>query len=191
MHNSIWRLLLQELRLTALLSLIASFCIFRGGLAHAQGGDQNMPPRAPSIYNSDPNHIWNRLFVAFYRQKFASISLTNVGQIMEPEWVGPDVLDPPIGYHPKFLLEDEPFEKCDALLDEFLSRQGAGLIDDPLKRALLQRDLWGVFDVLSRAGQPPGLAIGEPASRYWQDYSGSMEQHRTMLERKLARVIHA
>jgi hypothetical protein len=145
MRKSIWRLLLREARLTALLSLITSFGIFRGGLACAQAppSDQNLSPPAASIYDSDPNHIWNRLFMAFYRQKFASISFTNAGQITEPEWVGPDILDPPIGYHPKFLLEDEPFEKCGALLDELLTRQGAGLIHDPLKRALLQRDLWG------------------------------------------------
>lgn len=194
MHNSIWRLLLREARLTALLSLIISLCIFRGDLTHGQAppSDENIPPQAPSIYDSDPNHIWNRLFVAFYRQKFAGISFTNLGQITGPEWVGPDVLDPPIGYHPKFLLEDEPFGKCDAVLDEFLNRNGAGLIRDPLKRAFLQRDLWAVFDVLARAGQftPLPLPFGEPSSRYLQDYTGVLEQHRITLERKLALVIH-
>ena len=33
-----------------------------------------------------------------------------------------------------------------SLLDEFLDKRGEGLVKEPLKRALLQRDLWALFD---------------------------------------------
>src|SRR5438093_876660 len=92
-----------------------------------------MPPPV-AVYDRDPNHLWNRLFGVFYQQKIANNShdrnmvawLRN--QVGEAHWIGPDVLDPPLGYHPKFLLEDEPFARCNALLDEFISRRGATLI---------------------------------------------------------------
>ena len=34
------------------------------------------------------------------------------------------------------------------MLREFLDHHGEALIDEPLKRAMLQRDLWAVFDHL-------------------------------------------
>ncbi len=192
MHNSFWRLLWRAVNLTALLAPAILLCALQSGSAGAQTapGDPATPPPPAGIYTRDPNHIWNRLFVAFYRQKFASSSFGHPSQITAPEWVGPDVLDPPIGYHPRSLLEDEPFEKCNGLLDEFLRRNGARLIHDPLKRALLQRDLWAVFDVLAEAGQFPTLRIREP-SRYPPVPNPAQIQRRVTLERKLAQVIHS
>lgn len=192
MHNSIWRLLWRAVGLNALLRLVISLCALEGGLARAQPapGDPSAPPPPAGIYDPDPKHIWNRLFVAFYRQKFASITVDHSGQITEPGWVGPDMLDPPIGNHPGFLLEDQPFAKCNALLDEFLSRNGAALIPDPLKRALLLRDLWAVFDVLAQAGQFTRFSIGFPSASP-PLLTAAQERHRTALEGKLAHVIHS
>ena len=42
----------------------------------------------------------------------------------EEHWIGPDVLDPPVG---SLLLDDAPFKKANLMLDEFLNKQGAGL----------------------------------------------------------------
>jgi hypothetical protein len=38
-----------------------------------------------------------------------------------------------------------------AMLDEFLDENGESLIEDPLKRAMLQLDLWALFDWTTRA----------------------------------------
>jgi hypothetical protein len=149
---------------------------------------QTKSPQSASIYDPNPNHLWNRLFVTFYRQKILSYA-DHDRQKTVANWVGPDVLDPPLGYHPRFLLDDEAFAKCDAVLDEFLSQHGDERIREPLKRAVLQRDLWAVFDV---------LAITDPTPRIYSSIGSSQtsatalqEQHRSILERKIARVIRS
>ena len=156
-----------------------------------------MPPPV-AVYDRDPNHLWNRLFGVFYQKKIANNShdrnmvAWHRNQVGEPHWIGPDVLDPPLGYHPKFLLEDEPFARCNALLDEFISRRGATLIGDPLKRALLQRDLWAVFDVLAEAGAKPEFPF--PTSTEFVTRSPqpiTREEHRATLEHKLAQLIRS
>jgi hypothetical protein len=50
-----------------------------------------------------------------------------------------------------------------AVLDEFIAEKGDKLITDPRKRALLQRDLWVLFDTVapSRFLVPPGKTDGE------------------------------
>lgn len=40
------------------------------------------------------------------------------------------------------------FQKIDPLLDEFLHRDGASLISDPLKRVVFQHDTWAAYDHL-------------------------------------------
>src|SRR5436309_2048584 len=85
----------------------------------------------------------------------------------------------------RLLLEDEPFARCNALLDEFISWHGATLIHEPLKRALLQRDLWAVFDVLAETDQKPVFPF--PTSTEFINRSphpAALEQHRFTLERK-------
>ncbi len=196
LYHSIWKAIGFSVALTAHMPLAVS----RGVLAAAQGEAEapNAPPPSAAIYDPDPNHLWNRLFVVFYRQKLARNSYDrnmvawHANQVGEPHWIGPDVLDPPLGYHPKFLLQDEPFARCNAVLDEFVSQHGAKLIHDPLKRALLQRDLWAVFDVLAGADQTPQFPF--PTSTEFisrSPHPAALEQHRATLERKLAQVIHS
>lgn len=142
---------------------------------------QSEPSQSASIYDPDPNHLWNRLFVLFYHQR-VSYGTTYAGDKTVTYWVGPDVVDPPLGYLSRFLLDDEPFVKCNSVLDEFLNHQGAELIHDPLKRAMFQHDLWGVFDVLVQADfTNPEQPLLTP----------SQEQHRIVLERKIGQVIHS
>ncbi|HEV3027037.1 MAG TPA: hypothetical protein VG457_05650, partial [Planctomycetota bacterium] len=45
----------------------------------------------------------------------------------------------------KFLTEEPSYQQAIALLDEFLKGRADERINDPLKRAILQRDLWAVF----------------------------------------------
>jgi len=108
-------------------------------------------PRSPSetssgtvtIYDPDPGHIWNRLHATFFvREDLAETALL------------PDALDPPFWYHTTYLLTQPSHKKALAILDEFLRTHAENLITNPVKRAVLQRDLWAVFDW--SAGRAPG-----------------------------------
>jgi hypothetical protein len=173
-----WRAAISGIQL-GMLAVILLISLCRLQAASREQAKPAESSQAVSIYDPNPNHLWNRLFVTFYRQQVSSLS----GGKTFTHWVGPDVLDPPIGYHPRFLLDDEPFRKCDSVLDEFLSQQGAKLIQDPLKRVVLQRDLWAVFDALEQA--VPGFIITATTNTPVQ------EQHRIILERKLASTIRS
>ena len=179
--------MLKRFRIVLVFSLLA----LKGWLTagHAEAADQTQPTQSAAIYDPDPNHLWNRLFVAFYRQNVSNNLFIpkDIGQSqnrVESRWVGPDVLDPPLGKHPSFLLEDEPFSKANAVLDEFLSRQGASQIHDPLKRAMLQHDLWAVFDVLAQAAPPGEFHLKWIALPQQQ-------RHRNLLKMKLAQAIRS
>jgi hypothetical protein len=98
------------------------------------------------IYDSDPHHLWNRLFAALY---IRPSNLADAGG-------GPPVARIEGGDTIDFLgwagttYWDEPAVsgRVRALLDEFETAHGAALIDDPLHRAVLLRDLWAAFDFL-------------------------------------------
>ena len=88
-----------------------------------------------SIYDPNPEHLWNRLHAMF----FVRDDLQETRQLA-------DVLDPPLWWHTKYLLSDPSHKHALGILDEFLQTHGENLIHDPVKRAMLQRDLWAVFD---------------------------------------------
>jgi hypothetical protein len=89
------------------------------------------------VYHPDPEHLWNRLFRQFFSRT------TNEGQ--ELGW---NSLDPLLWPETTHLLAGASYRQTLQLLDEFLATGGEQLISDPLKRAMLQRDLWAVFDWL-------------------------------------------
>jgi len=87
------------------------------------------------IYDQNPQHLWNRLHSALF------VRTRSDGRVF-----GRDELDPLLWDQTKFLLSGPSYQRATKLLDEFLSTNGERLITDPLKRAMLQRDLWAVFD---------------------------------------------
>lgn len=91
-----------------------------------------------NIYHPDSQHLWNRLFRQFYRR------MANDGQ----EY-GHNTLDPLLWPETTHLLEGDSYQQALSVLDEFLATNGEAFITDPLKRAILQRDLWAVFDWLT------------------------------------------
>lgn len=101
----------------------------------AQAGD--VKSAAPAIYHADPAHLWNRLHAAL---------LVRVG----PDGIayGQDRLEPLMWAESKHLLEHDSHERAMAVLQEFTKTHGEKLIDAPLKRAVLQRDLWLIFNTL-------------------------------------------
>jgi hypothetical protein len=88
-----------------------------------------------TLYDPDPNHIWNRLYRALYRRESP-----------EGKEYGYDELDPLLWARTKYLLVDPGYRQAIEVLDEFLKSHSERAINAPLKRAILQRDLWAVFD---------------------------------------------
>ncbi|MBZ5722708.1 MAG: hypothetical protein LAO03_20405 [Acidobacteriia bacterium] len=92
-------------------------------------------PRAAAIYEPNPDHLWNRL----HAKIFVRDDLPDTQRL-------PDALDPPLWYHTQYLLSNPSHKQAVRILDEFLQTHAENLTGDPLKRAILQRDLWAVFD---------------------------------------------
>jgi len=113
------------------------------GTVRAAEPDQTKPasptnPFKVSVYDADPEHLWNRLYAALY------VRASDDGQSY-----GQDELDPLLWENSTYLLTEPRYQKILGLLNEFLDRRGEELIAQPLKRALFQHDLWAVFDWLA------------------------------------------
>jgi hypothetical protein len=136
---------------------------------------------ATAVYDPDPNHLWNRLFAAFYLREVEDMNGV-------PSTLGPNAVDPPLGLHPRFLLDGAAFITCRDILEEFLQKRGHELISDPLKRAVLQRDLWAVFDVLQ--GVIPSNFHSDRGERI-PSLTAEQEERRAALSRQIALAIKA
>lgn len=103
--------------------------------ANDQAINRTAPGKQAAIYDSNPNHIWNRL----YRSLCLRTAKTG-------HQYGGDQLDPILWSETDHLLSGPSYEGAIKSLDEFLATNAERSITDPLKRALLQHDLWAVFD---------------------------------------------
>jgi len=88
-----------------------------------------------SIYDPNPQHIWNRLYSVLLGRHDATGAL-----------FGANDLDPGPVLFSRHLLEPKSHRGAIRVLDEFLKMKAENLIRDPVKRALFIRDLWPVFD---------------------------------------------
>lgn len=96
-----------------------------------------LPPEdsGTAIYDQNPSHIWNRLYAALLVRESA-----------EGKRYGEDSLDPMLWRESNHLLAEPSHQIAVHVLNEFLQTRAENLIHDPLKRAMLLRDLWSVFD---------------------------------------------
>jgi hypothetical protein len=132
------------------LTTIGLLCLLAGShLRSLSSAISNRPTSAPpltslnriaavdtwTLYDPNPNHLWNRLYRSLYQR------VTRDGKDF-----GYDELDPLLWSSTKYLLSSPACQQATTVLDEFLSTHGERLISDPMKRALLQRDIWAVFD---------------------------------------------
>jgi hypothetical protein len=85
-------------------------------------------------YAADPGHLWNRLHQALF-VRTASDGSRHV-----------HTTDPLLYRGGTFLLDGESHRRAIGLLDEFLAGPADRTTDDPLRRLVLQRDLWAAFD---------------------------------------------
>jgi hypothetical protein len=97
--------------------------------------DSRAAASAVTLYDPNPGHIWNRLHEALFVRKDASGAT-----------YGSDSLDPLLWLNSTHLLSEPSHRRALRVLDEFLQTHAENLIRDPVKRAVLQRDLWAIFD---------------------------------------------
>ncbi|MGA3268890.1 MAG: hypothetical protein ABSE16_18975 [Verrucomicrobiota bacterium] len=88
-----------------------------------------------TIYDPNPRHLWNRLNEAVF-----------VRTAPDGKKYGLDELDILYWARTTNLLAGASHERALAVLDEFIQTHGEKLIQDPLEKALLQRDFWELFD---------------------------------------------
>jgi hypothetical protein len=88
-----------------------------------------------TIFNSDPSHIWNRTYGCLF-----------VRQGRDGKEYGEDALDPYLWPFSHYLLEGDSHRRALGCLEEFLSSHAERSVQDPIKRAILQHDLWAAFD---------------------------------------------
>lgn len=87
------------------------------------------------FYDRDPQHLWNQLHRAIFVR--SDVNNTEVGH---------DAVDPLLYGESEFCRTGESRKELMRVLKELISDDGAHRPDDVLKRAILQRDLWVVFD---------------------------------------------
>ncbi|HEV3259815.1 MAG TPA: hypothetical protein VG013_23305 [Gemmataceae bacterium] len=108
------------------------------------------------LFDPDAQHPWNRL----HRQLYSRT--TQAGKTYEQESLEPLFLPTS-----KFLTEGASHRQAIALLDEFLKERADRRIKDPVKRAVLQRDLWAVF----------ATTAGFANLRLWERGNGQLITH--------------
>jgi hypothetical protein len=85
-------------------------------------------------YDANPDHPWNRLNRSLFVRTSAD------GREFTHH------LDPLYWPTTKHLLKEPSHHRAIAALDDFIAKKDDAAIQDPLKRALLLRDLWALFD---------------------------------------------
>ncbi len=126
------------------------------------------------LFDADPQHLWNRIFAA------ATIRPSRLpsrrGGPPVPRIEGGDRIELLVWGGTRYWDEPANVARLEGLLDQFLAQKAEQLSADPLKRVLLQHDLWVLFDY---------LMIGHIERRGDVD----TRHHRDELGRKLAHVI--
>jgi hypothetical protein len=119
--------------------LVAAVLLACLGLPDSRSGAE-APLRAdPRLapYAADPKDLWNEL----HRALFLRVAPDGILHIHST--------DPLLYRGGTFLLEGESHRNALALLEKLLAAPADRLSEDPLRRLVLQRDLWAAFDYLA------------------------------------------
>lgn len=92
-----------------------------------------------TIYADDPEHLWNRLHRTLFGREWRDGTVYGLDDTQLLYWRTTD-----------HLTTGDSHAAGIAVLDEFLDKNGEALIEDPLERAMLQLDLWALFDWTAR-----------------------------------------
>jgi hypothetical protein len=136
----------QAIHLVGLLVVATSLCVsFVGSTADTRVMAAPPDGAATTLYDPYPKHLWNRLHCALHIPTV--VDFDQDPPQYKVQTIDPNDLDPFFWHrHHPYLLSGPAYREAIAVLDEFLDKQGEGLVKDALKRALLQRDLWTLFD---------------------------------------------
>ena len=121
-------------------SLFLCLALLKGGsLSAADVTPRTVtPPYRNTFFDPNPVHPWNQLYGMLF---------------IRPAWdgklYGMDEMDPLYWPDSKYLLTQPVHQKVIQELDQFIQSHSTRLITDPLRRALLQRMLWALFDTLA------------------------------------------
>lgn len=141
----------------------------KGELAGSLQSDQPLP-----VYDPDPTHLWNRLESAFYIRHSHIPSTSGGPPIHRIE--GGDYIDFFGWGRTEYWSSPQTAQRLIPLLDEYLNGGGERMIHDPLRRAVMLRDLWAAYDFL----------VGQNIARFG---SRQTRKRRDEICRRLARVI--
>jgi hypothetical protein len=112
-----------------ILQIILSVLLMVAANAQARGSGGS------TIYDPNPDHLWNRLNQTLFERTAPDGNRYGLDQLDILYWA-----------RTTNLLAGVPHAAALTVLDEFNQAHGEKLIRDPLKKALLQRDLWALFD---------------------------------------------
>ncbi len=104
----------------------------------------NLSTTPIAIFDASSDHPWNRLHAALF-----------VRTAPDGQEFGDAEVDPLLWTRTTFLLHGDSYARAIAEMDRFLAGNSAQLIQDPAKRAILQSELWAVFDWTAAGGHPP------------------------------------
>jgi hypothetical protein len=122
----------MRLFITVMLRMVAPMTL-REMAVPAAASESSEKVGAP--YDPNPAHIWNRLDDALLIREGPTGAK-----------YGADSLDPLLWRDTEHLLVQPSPARALRVLDQFLQTHAENLIQDSLKRAIFQRDLWALFD---------------------------------------------
>jgi len=131
--------------------MVAAFLFLWPTITRAQasaGASPDADPYTVTLYDPNPDHLWNRLYAAIFLRIDSS----------DGRKYGPDLLDILYWTETTHLIVGPSHDRALKVLDEFIAGHGEALISDPVKRAVMQHDLWAVYDWTERIlNGTPGL----------------------------------
>ncbi len=122
------------------------------------------------------------IYEAFFKRKSLA------GQIYDLE-----ELEPPFQTSSKFPTRGDSYQRAVTALDRFLSTSVGGVGEDPVRRAVLQRDLWAVFCTLAGSVEPRRSVFNDQVFVTGLEDVGDTDQsyrtERRVLQKKLIKVM--
>jgi hypothetical protein len=142
------------------------------GLVGCFSAAETTPPN--TVYDSNPKHLWNRLDQTLFERTAA-----------DGKKYGLDDLDILYWASTTNLLSGSSYRDATAALDEFIKTHGEKRISDPVKRALLQRDLWQLFDWTTFHIERPNK-VHRSFSKNFPDETSALQSRLALLIRRVA-----
>ena len=119
------------------------FLVFSSFPTRAQAPEKQA---VSGLFDADRENIWNQIYNSFH-----------VRAVSHESRFAEDDLDSVVWPDSDYLRSSPSQKRAERLLYEFLSTHAEDQVQDPLRRAIFQRELWAAFDQLSTSwpGSPP------------------------------------